>query len=284
MTLPTGDTCEIARTKGGVLVVRDTRSGEVMHPGTGPLVEPIELYTGPSRLEARLSEGGDPLVLFDVGLGAASNAIAAWRVSESLPASARPLHIVSFENDLCPLRLALAEENAAAFGLNDSSARRAVTDILTAGRTQTARTSWRLSFGDLASTIPAEPIPADIVFWDPYSPKSAPSLWNSESFRRLREICRAGATVHTYSAATPTRSAMLLAGFFVGAGERTGTKGETTVAAVNVEDLRKPLDAVWLERLARSTSPFPNDVLPDGHSREVAMRRVRGLAQFQRTL
>ena len=35
----------------------------------------------------------------------------------------------------------------------------------------------------------------------------------------------------TYSAATPTRVTLLLAGFYVGSGVSTGMKGETTVAA-----------------------------------------------------
>ncbi len=51
-----------------------------MHPVVGPLVEAERLYVGPSRLRERLVDGAkDPLVLLDVGLGAGSNAIAAWR-------------------------------------------------------------------------------------------------------------------------------------------------------------------------------------------------------------
>ncbi len=279
-----GETCEVARTKGGVLVVRDKASGEVMHPGTGPLVEPLTLYTGPSRLEARLREGGDPLVLFDIGLGAASNAIAAWRISESLPDSARHLHIVSFENDLTPLRLALVPDHAAAFGFDDPSSRCAATELIEHARFDTPRTRWRLSFGDLEATLPAEVLRADIVFWDPYSPKTAPHLWNSTAFARLRALCRPGCTVHTYSAATPTRSAMLLAGFFVGAGDATGTKGETTTAAVCREDLAHPLGAEWLSRLSRSTSPLPNDISADPASRHEAIERIRALPQFARPM
>ena len=35
-------------------------------------------------MRARLAEGGAPLVLFDVGLGAGSNALAAWRASAAV--------------------------------------------------------------------------------------------------------------------------------------------------------------------------------------------------------
>ena len=59
---------------------------EVMHPVIGPLVEADALYVVPSRLAARLAQTSEadptaPLVLLDVGLGAGSNAVAAWRVS-----------------------------------------------------------------------------------------------------------------------------------------------------------------------------------------------------------
>ena len=62
----------------------------------------------------------------------------------------------------------------------------------------------------------------------------------------------------TYSAATPTRVTLLLAGFYVGAGSSTGTKGETTVAATQLQALESPLGARWLERWRRSSSRAPH--------------------------
>ena len=86
--------CEVVVTRGGARAMLDRRVGEVMHPVVGPAIEATRLYIGPSRLAARLAAGGgEPLVLFDVGLGAGSNAIAAWRLAEGLPDSARPLDL-----------------------------------------------------------------------------------------------------------------------------------------------------------------------------------------------
>jgi hypothetical protein len=48
--------CEVVITSSGAPAMRDIASGEVMHPGTGPGVEPLELYVAPSRLAARLAE------------------------------------------------------------------------------------------------------------------------------------------------------------------------------------------------------------------------------------
>jgi tRNA U34 5-methylaminomethyl-2-thiouridine-forming methyltransferase MnmC len=258
-----------------------------MHPGTGPGVEPQELYVEPSRLRERLlrGDGGDGghLVLLDVGLGAASNAITAWRVSEALPRSARRLEIVSFENDLSALRLALEPEHAESFGLTggETDAHAAASALLAHGRHETDRTVWRLCLGDFPERIAGEPsASADVVFWDFYSAKTHPHLWSVSTLLALRAVCRDGATLHTYSTATSFRAGLLLAGFAVGVGGRTGDRAETTIAASNVQDLEEPLDARWLTRLARSTAAFPADVPNDEDGRAEALARVRACPQF----
>src|SRR5690606_1426936 len=69
------------------------------------------LYVEQSCLAERVlaSSGPDELVIWDVGLGAASNAMAALQCFEAqlaAHAALRPLRIVSFECDLDPLTLA----------------------------------------------------------------------------------------------------------------------------------------------------------------------------------
>lgn len=274
--------CEVVTTRGGATAIRDRTSGEVMHP-MGPTVEAEAVYVAPSRLEARLREGGAPLVLFDVGLGAGSNAARAWRVSELLPESARRLEIVSFEHDLGAMRLALEPANAEAFGFATATAdaRHAASEIVREGRYETARTGWRLRFGDLLPALAAtQSGSADIVFWDMFSRSVTPHLWTAATFRVLRRVCRRGATVHTYNAATSTRSAFLLAGFFVGVGEPTGDRDQTTVAAVDRVDVARPLDPRWLERLERSSAPFPIDIEGDRAGRAEALAQIRRHPQF----
>jgi queuine tRNA-ribosyltransferase len=221
-------------------------------------------------------------VLFDVGLGAATNAISAWKVSEAQPASARRLEIVSFEHDLDALKLALRPENADALGLtkDGANAHAAATALLAAGRHETLRTSWRLVHGDFVSALAAMPAAADIVFWDLFSPRTAPALWTIAMFAALRRVCREGATVHTYSASTSTRSGLLLGGFAVGVGDPTGDHAETTIAATNLEDLARPLGESWLGRLERSSMPLPPDVPTDPLAQADALARVRASPQF----
>ncbi|MDP9066235.1 MAG: tRNA guanosine(34) transglycosylase Tgt, partial [Pseudomonadota bacterium] len=67
----------------GVGRIRDLASGEVMHPGYGPEDEARSLYVDQSGLVQRLQAADDcPLVVWDVGLGAGANAMAAIRAVE----------------------------------------------------------------------------------------------------------------------------------------------------------------------------------------------------------
>ena len=262
---------EVVTTRSGARAMLDRATGQVMHPVVGPLAEAEALYLAPSRLAERLLEPSvAPLVVFDVGLGAGSNAVAAWRVSEAR--AGRALEIVSFDRTVAALALALAPEHAAAFGL-DGAAGVAARALLAGGRHVTPRTSWRLVLGELPGAL-AGTAAADIVYWDPFSPRANPELWSMAAFTALRGCCADRATVHTYSAATATRAAMLLAGFAVGTGPSTGTMGETSIGAIVPDDLARPLDRRWLDRLRRSTAPLPADAPAD------ALDRIAAMPQF----
>ena len=269
--------CEVVETRTGAQAIRDRITGELMHPVIGPSIEAQRLYIGPSQLEARLREA-EPLpalVVLDVGLGAGSNAIAAWRLSESLPASCRKLEIVSFDRSLAALELALQPLHAASFGL-DGAAGTAARALLNHGRSDTARSAWRLHAGELLPALAREREAfADVVFWDPFSPRANPELWTLAAFTALRRLCRSGATVHTYSGATAVRTAMLLAGFAVGIRDDVGEGKQNTCAATDIRQLDRPLDARFLDRLTRSSAAFPVDAPAD------ALQRLRALPQFE---
>jgi len=261
-------THEVVRTSAGVPAIRSVEDGEVMHPGVGPLVEAQELYVRQSRLAERLRAG--PLVLYDVGLGAGSNALAARAVAQE---TGGRLELVSFERDLGALELAL--EEGAAFGLEGERAA-AARALLERGRHESAHTTWRLVRGDLLEALDRQTVPADVVFWDPFSPRVNPALWTVAAFARVRAHAAARATLFTYSASTAVRAAMLLGGWQVGVGDGIGSKRQTTAAAVALADLARPLPPSWPARLARPDAPLPADAPPD------AAQRVARLPQFLR--
>ena len=255
--------CEVVQTRDGASAMRDRSTGELMHR-TGPLLEGRRLYVEPARLEQRLREpGSEPLTLLDAGLGAGSNALAAWRCSEALTGARRRLHMLSLDRSASALELALQPEHAAAFGLLGAAAE-AARSLLQTGRHESAHCDWQLQLGEMpAQLAQLSPASVDIVFWDPFSPRVNPELWNYAAFKAVRRACRPGATLHTYSGATSARAALLRAGFAVGVGEKISEGKYATCAATDPALLAQPLDRRWFERLSRSTAPLPPDAPPD---------------------
>jgi queuine tRNA-ribosyltransferase len=238
--------------------IRDMISGEVMHPGADPIDEARSLYVEQSRLIARLAiDAEEPLVLWDVGLGAAANAMAAILAVEAANAPRR-LRLVSFENDLDSLKLAL--DHVGSFVHLKHAAPRA---LLSDGRwiSPCGRIEWLLSAGDFAACKFAAP-PPDIVYFDPFSFKTDSDLWTLPAFRELAQVCAHQATeLFTYTYSTSVRAAMLAAGFHVAKGRATGAKSETTIGlsprAAMAPHEHELLGAEWLVRWRRSDAQAP---------------------------
>ena len=255
-----GDGHEIVETRGGARAMRSLAAGEVMHPGVGPVVEAEQLYVRQSRLEDRLRAAGGELVVYDVGLGAGSNAFAAWAVAARLPPGSARLTLISFERDLGALALALEHADDFAIAPDALAAGRA---LLAGDAHESPRATWRLVRGDVLQALQQALPLADIVFWDPFSPRANPALWTVAAFSAARRRAAARCTLFTYSASTATRIALLLGGWSVGAGASIGDKAATTAAATDAADLTAPLDRAWLRRLSRADVPLPADAPSD---------------------
>jgi queuine tRNA-ribosyltransferase len=271
----------------GFASIRHHESGEIMHSRTPPMEEADRLYIDQSRLAERVrGEATDePLVIWDVGLGAAANAMAAIRRYEAQAArgSVRPMHIISFENDLDSLRLAFANNEKFTYLRHGGPA-----GILTHGRWQSrdhAGLSWELIAGDFVETmLTASSAPA-LIFYDMFSSKTTDGPWTLEAFRRLFSACRGGdAELFTYTVGTASRVAMLAAGFFIARGVPTGPKHETTIALTPAA-VQRPgapprdlLGADWLEKWDRSAAKFPVELADDDRPAFEAL--IRGHAQF----
>ena len=183
--------------------------------------------------------------------------------------------MVSFERELGALALACSDEGVRRLGWSAEEAA-AARALLRDGRHEEPGLPGGSGPGEALDRLAGEPLRADVVFWDPFSPEGQPgALWTIDAFARLAARCAPGATLFTYSTATATRSALLLAGFEVGRGDASGPKEETTAAAMPPAAPARPLDARWLDRLARSSAPFPPDAPPD------ALDRIRALPQFR---
>ncbi|MFT3708792.1 MAG: tRNA guanosine(34) transglycosylase Tgt [Archangium sp.] len=248
---------ELVTTRGGHRAVRHTGHGEIMHP-VGPWEEANKLYVDQLEVEKRLREENDePLRILDVGLGAGTNAVAALTRAKALGDECkRSLEIVSLEHDLTPLKLALADPEGFPFL---QPWKTAVEALLAEGRWDSPNLSWRLLEGDAVKLVDELDGAFDLIFFDPFSPEANPTMWTVDFLRMIHaRTPRNGGVLATYSAATPTRVSLLLAGFHVGPGSSTGTKGETTIAASAKGVLRESLGERWLERWQRSSARGPH--------------------------
>ncbi len=261
---------EVVTTRSGAKSIRHKELNETMHNPVGPWAEAHGLYVGPSGLKERLVQqettGGwsvqPPLVLFDVGLGAATNAVAALhsQLDSRVEAACRPLEVVSFEKDLRLLAFTISQSEEFPYLM---PYREALVALLERGHWQSpcGRASWRLHHGDFLETIGLEKSSPDVTFYDPYSPHVNAEMWSLNCFKLLYDRCKnKKSLLLTYSIATPIRAALLISGFYVGHGPRSGLKHETTQAATDPQLLSEPLGQRWFQRWERSHTKYPYGV------------------------
>jgi len=269
--------------------IHDLRSGETMHPAAAPDAEAHGLYVEQPGLAARLAdpERQGPLVIWDVGLGAAHNAMAAVRCIEASAAAGTarvPVQLVSFENDLDALKLALGH-----VGRFPHLQHAGPHLILRQGTWQAkdGALTWTLIYGDFLATLAAAPAP-DLVFFDPFSAKTDTELWSLEAFRALYAATNGrDCELYTYSTSTAVRAAMLVAGFLVGKSPGIGPRAESTAAFTAPAWARRQgagigtelLDTRWLTRWDRSSAQFPYG-LPN-EERENFADALKAQTQFQ---
>lgn len=280
------------RSLGDYRIVHSTRghssiqqisSGETMHSVSDPLTEANRLYVEQAKLRELCLESsataGRELVVWDVGLGAGTNAMAvllAWEtLSREVTASdiarlrniqVRPLRLVSFERDLDSFRLALSDPGRFEYLKHDAP------HILERAKRWTSadgKFTWELRVGDFLTDVlglavagaptPGRPAAApDLILYDPFSAKADALLWSVEAFEKLRDLTRQKpATLYTYSSSTIVRGRLLASGWFVGRGVGTGPKEETTIASSERVPGLPYLGGEFVERWNRSHTRVP---------------------------
>ena len=265
---------QIVQLANGEKTLFSASYGEKMHPGLGPSVEAELLYVRQLNICKRLRVHRGDFVIWDVGLGAAANAIAVLRATRDL---AGHLHLVSFDNTAEPLTFAL--ENAGTLGYLAGHEIQ-IAALLRDGSAEfdngSLKVSWEFRIGDFPAWLERRSPPRIVgeaappragsaagaphaIFYDAFSPAKNPAMWTLPVFENLFRSLEPErpCAVTTYSRSTMIRATLLLAGFYVGVGHATGLKEETTIAANTPDLIAEPLGARWLERAARSDSAEP---------------------------
>ncbi len=268
-----------------IVSIRHQESGEIMHSVSEPLVEAEQLYVRQSKLRERvLQEPLKPLSIWDVGLGAGTNAMAAILAYETLAQTAgplAPLRITSFENDLDSLTL--ATRNPSLFKhIKHPAPHVLLKNNFWGNKSNTIE--WTLMPGNFSSTFNNAPHP-ELIFFDPFSYKVNPEMWTLNIFEQIFAHCKLKpATLFTYSSSTAIRAGLLAAGFFVARGIGAGPKSSTTVALMPemIGQTHYPLlEIKWLSRWERSDNKFP-PLLPSAE-RDSFSLKIRMHTQFSST-
>lgn len=253
----------IVKTTLGVTSILSEETGEIMHNPVGPWDEAHNLYINPSQLAVRMKaieeeQKSHPLnaayglSVYDVGLGAAGNALA---LLHNVYGDSRCLvYISSFEIDISLLQFAYDHRGHFPFFEKFEGA---VRSLLETGQWQSQNVEWTLYQGSFLDTVGKAKHKANLVFYDPYSSKKNPEMWTQSCFEKLYEACSDDVLFLNYSRSTAVRGALLAAGFYVGYGGATGAKESTTQAARTLKALEQPLGDRWLRRWERSHCPYP---------------------------
>jgi hypothetical protein len=95
---------QLVRLINGICSVRSLVDAETFHPVVGPVAEAEALYVRQLRLRERLQNHPGEFVIWDVGLGAAANALTVLRATRDIACQIR---LVSFDHTSEPLEFAL---------------------------------------------------------------------------------------------------------------------------------------------------------------------------------
>jgi len=252
---------ELVKLQNGTFSVRSIAEGETFHPVIGPAAEAETLYVKQLALPERIRASREPLIVWDVGLGAGANAMAVIRATES---SKCTLCLHSFDRTLEPLQFALEHASQLGYLSGYESTVRELIDCGAVHIREAQRTvHWQLHIGSFPELLGHTELLRDItphaILFDPFSPATNPEMWTLSLFSRIYQLLNPErpCALATYSRSTMLRVSLLLAGFHVGRGHASGEKEETTIAANTPELIAHPLDRRWLGRVRRSTSAEP---------------------------
>lgn len=244
---------ELVTLNSGHTSLRHLSSRETFHPVVGPVIEAQKLHVDQQRLKQRCM-ASEEFVIWDVGLGAAANALTAITSLEDCP---KKIEIHSFDRSLAPLQFALDHSEQLGYV---APWRSVLQRLIGEGSIQFGTIRWQLHLDDFRHCLESEDIPPPhSIFYDPYSAASNPEMWSLEHFQKLRGKLdnHRPCLLSNYTRSTAVRCTWLLAGFYVGTGIGVGDKDQTTVASNDLRILECPLPRSWLKQVAASQNANP---------------------------
>lgn len=251
----------MVRLANGACSLHSLAHRETFHPVVGPVAEATALYVRQTRLMERLQRARGEFVVWDVGLGAAANALTVIRASREIECSIR---LLSSDCTLEPLRFALQHKESLDYlDGYESQLDELMREHRIAFGHGPQRVNWELHLSDFPALL-ARPDAQNLakphlILFDAFSAAKNPEMWTMPLFTRLFQILDPNrpCALPSFSRSTMFRVTLLLAGFFVGVGHPVGSKEETTLAANTLNLIEQLLDCRWLEKARRSGGAEP---------------------------
>ncbi|WP_448562848.1 tRNA (5-methylaminomethyl-2-thiouridine)(34)-methyltransferase MnmD [Trichothermofontia sp.] len=265
--------------------------GEHLHSRAGAKQEALHKFVQATQLAHRAQQ--PTLRLLDVCYGLGYNTAAALEtIAQVNPAC--QVELYGLELDASVPRAAIAFDLITIWSPPIQAILRDLAGDYHCQRTTLKAT---LLLGDARQTIQTlrqRGIQADVVFFDPFSPRRCPQLWTVEFFQQVAACLAPTGVLATYSRAASVRSALLAAGFCIGtipplAKAQSHQWSEGTVAAFQPDGLI-PLSPMEQEHLqTRAAIPYrdphlsdPAAVILERHRQEQARSSLASTSSWRR--
>lgn len=200
--------------------LRNLEVDEPYHSKAGAYLEAREKYV----LALNISSKKNP-VIFDVCFGLGYNTAAA--IDELLKKKSSATFIC-FENDLLILKeLIKLEYDSVGFKIMQQ----AVKQFLEGQKNIVIQNfNFIFELGDAKNLIKKYDSFADFVFFDPFSPKKAPGMWQESFLQDVYDAMKKNSGLATYSYARMVRENLKSAGFTLLDGPIVGRRSPSTIA------------------------------------------------------
>jgi tRNA U34 5-methylaminomethyl-2-thiouridine-forming methyltransferase MnmC len=234
--------------------------GEWFHSRKGAYAEARQTYVEATQLRQAAQQ--PQLCLLDVCYGLGYNSAAAleaiWQVNPACQVT-----LAALELDRRVPHRAIAHHLTAGWS---KPVQEVLQRLAANGCYSSAQIEARLLLGDARQQI--QPLitsgfQADAVFLDPFSPPHCPELWTVEFLASVAACLAPQGHLATYSCAAAVRTALTLAGLYLGPTQATGRRWPGTLARFTAAGLA-PLSLQEQEHLqTRAAVPYRDPLLKD---------------------
>lgn len=208
-------------TDDGSVTYRSIDVDECYHTKSGAVEEAFEKHAKPAKVD-ELAKKKNKIVIYDVCFGLGYNAAAAIDLIKKSNPKCK-IMIYCFENDQNIIdKIIEVEPEFESFHLFKKSVK---THYIKEDNIEI-----KLFLGDARLLIKEAENKADVVFFDPFSPKKVPDMWTLEFLKDIYDQMNNDGVLTTYSCARIVRDNMKSAGFKVSDGPTIGRRSPSTIA------------------------------------------------------